>query len=103
MPSGGRVGEAYEVSPWEYYFGGYRARMQGRPEEERARVDEGVAHYPDNASMLYAKACVHAISGEREPALDFLGQAIERDKRAREWAATDEDFTAIRDDPRFPR
>ena len=80
-----------------------RARMQGRPEEERARVDEGLAHYPDNASMLYAKACVYAVAGEREPALDFLGQAIERDKRAREWAATDEDFAAIRDDPRFPR
>lgn len=65
-------------------------------------VNEGLAHYPDFASMLYAKACVHAVAGEREDALDLLAQAIERDEQARKWVAGDEDFAAICDDPRFP-
>jgi hypothetical protein len=98
---GGRVGEAYEVSPWEYYFRGFRARKQGRPQEEQALVDEGLEHYPELASMLYAKACVLAIAGEREAALDFLARAIGRDEGLRRCAAADEDFAAIRDDPRF--
>jgi tetratricopeptide (TPR) repeat protein len=100
---GGRVGEAYEVSPWEYYFGGYRLRMLGRPEEELALLDEGLARFPEHGSMLYAKACALAVAGEREEALAFLERAIEQDERARGWAADDEDFAAIRDDPRFPR
>jgi tetratricopeptide (TPR) repeat protein len=100
---GGRVGEAYEVSPWEYYFGGYRLRMLGRPEEELALLDEGLARFPEHGSMLYAKACALAVAGEREEALVFLERAIEQDERARRWAADDEDFAAIRDDPRFPR
>ena len=100
---GGRVGEAYEVSPWEYYFGGYRLRMLGRPEEELALLDEGLARFPEHGSMLYARACALAVAGEREEALAFLERAIEQDERARSWAADDEDFAAIRDDPRFPR
>jgi tetratricopeptide (TPR) repeat protein len=99
---GGRVGEAYEVSPWEYYFGGYCLRMLGRPEEELALLDEGLARFPDHGSMLYSKARALAVAGEREEALAFLQRAIERDERARGWAAGDEDFAAIRDHPRFP-
>ena len=43
---GGRVGEPYEISPWEYYFGGFRLRSQGKPEAELALLDEGLAQHP---------------------------------------------------------
>ena len=52
--------------------------------------------------MLYAKACALALAGERDLALGFLDRAIAQDERARGWASDDEDFAAIRDDPRFP-
>jgi mannose-6-phosphate isomerase-like protein (cupin superfamily) len=100
---GGRVGEPYVVSPWEYYFGGYRLRLQGQPSEELALLDEGLERYPEHGSMLYAKACALAVAGERDEALGFLSRAIARDERARAWAAGDEDFASLRDDPRFPR
>jgi tetratricopeptide (TPR) repeat protein len=100
---GGRVGEPYEVSPWEYYFGGHRLRLQGQPGEELALLDEGLERYPEHGSMLYAKACALAVAGRREEALEFLERSIAQDERARAWAADDEDFASLRDDPRFPR
>jgi hypothetical protein len=99
---GGRVGAPYEVSAWEYYFGGYRLRLQGRPAEELRLLDEGLEWFPEHASILYARACALALAGERDGALDALERAVAQDGRVREWAAGDDDLDAIRDDPRFP-
>jgi tetratricopeptide (TPR) repeat protein len=99
---GGKVGEAYEVSPWEYYFGGTRLRLRGRPDEELALLEEGLAHYPEHGAILYSKACALAVAGRRDDALDALERAVSADERAREWAADDEELSSIRDDPRFP-
>jgi hypothetical protein len=100
---GARVGEPYEISPWEYYFGGYRLRAQGRPDAELELLDEGLDHHPGHAAILYAKACALALAGEREAALDVLEAAAAADDRTRRWAAGDADLDAIRDDHRFPR
>jgi len=42
------------------------------------------------------------LAGNRERALDELRIAVDAADRFREYAATDEDFASIRDDPRFP-
>jgi hypothetical protein len=42
------------------------------------------------------------LAGRPDDALAHLTEAIELDPRMREWARADEDFAAIRADPRFP-
>jgi predicted Zn-dependent protease len=52
--------------------------------------------------LHYQLACVEALAGNRERALDELAVAVDADERYREAAKTDEDFASIRDDPGFP-
>lgn len=76
---------------WGYYTSGdYPAYV---------RVMEQVAHYSGNNKDLYNLACGYALAGQREKALDQLAVLAERG--ADYGAASDEDFTPLRDDPRF--
>jgi hypothetical protein len=56
--------------------------------------------HPRNASLLYNLACMEALLGEKNAALDHLAEAVEN-PRFREFAATDRDLDSLRDDPRF--
>ena len=56
--------------------------------------------HPGNTSLLYNLACMEALLGERDAALEHLSQA-KSNPRVREWAATDSDLDSLRDDPRF--
>jgi tetratricopeptide (TPR) repeat protein len=64
--------------------------------------EETLERYPGNPNVLYNLACFEALAGRKEQALNHLAQAVEQDARMREWAQTDSDFDAIRDDPQFP-
>lgn len=94
---GARPGRAFTVSPWEYYF---RALAIGG-QEGRAILDEAAERFPDNPTIPYNRACLHAREGDRDAALASLTKAIEMDPRMREWAAKDADFAALGDDPAF--
>jgi hypothetical protein len=52
--------------------------------------------------MHYQLACVAALAGNRERALDELTIAVDGSDELRRSAQTDEDFASIRADPRFP-
>jgi hypothetical protein len=57
------------------------------------------------SSALYHLACIEALSGERDAALEHLNAAVAVDDDlvpVRELARKDADFATIRDDPRFP-
>jgi quercetin dioxygenase-like cupin family protein len=98
---GGKPGEAFQVSPWEYYFAAipaYRDKEYARGSEI---VREGLERYPENPSVLYTLACFESLAGERDAAIEHLRQAAARDARVREWAEDDSDLDPIRDDPRF--
>src|SRR5262249_35565526 len=97
---GGRRGEAFEVSPWEFAFAGVPAWEAKRYDEVRALLLEGLELHPGNASLLYNLACVEALTGERDAALAHLADAA-TNARFREFAKTDPDFDSLRDDPRF--
>ena len=62
---------------------------------------EGVRVHPDDAILHYGLACVHAVNGHRDEALESLGKAIELKPEAREWAREDTDFESLREDERF--
>jgi hypothetical protein len=67
----------------------------------RRILEEGLAQ-KDVPVMHYQVACVEALAGNRERALDELTLACDGSPRLREHAKTDEDLASIRDDPRFP-
>lgn len=98
---GGVRGEAFTVSPWEFVFAGAPAYQSERYAEAKALLLEGLELHPGNASLLYNLACMEALLGQRDEALDHLVAAVE-DPRFREFAKTDSDLDSLRDDPRFP-
>jgi tetratricopeptide (TPR) repeat protein len=101
---GGKPGEPHEVSAWEYTFAAGPSLRAGRYDEARALLNEGLEAKPGSPPILYDLACLEALAGETDKALELLGEAVASGgDRFREYAQTDEDFDSIRDDPRFPR
>jgi tetratricopeptide (TPR) repeat protein len=100
---GGKPGAAHEVSAWEYTFAASPHLRAGRYDEARGVLQEGLEAKPGSPAILYDLACVEALAGETDRALELLNESIAADERFREYAQTDDDFASIRDDPRFPR
>ena len=100
---GGKPGEAHEISAWEYTFAASPDLRAGRYDEARRVLREGLEAKPGSPAILYDLACVEALAGEPDKALELLNESIAKNERFREYAQTDEDFASIRDDPRFPR
>jgi quercetin dioxygenase-like cupin family protein len=99
---GGKPGEPHEVSGWEYAFAASPHLRAGRYDEARRVLNEGLEEKPGSAPILYDLACVEALAGESDKALELLNEAVAAQDRFREYAQTDEDLASIRDDPRFP-
>jgi len=100
---GGKPGAPHEVSAWEYMFTASPHVRAGRFDEARALLHEGLEERPGSPPLLYDLACVEALAGESDKALELLNESVAGSERFREYAQTDEDFASIRDDPRFPR
>jgi hypothetical protein len=96
---GGRVGEPYEVSPWESTF----VASSLDPEDAADLMAREAAARPDKAGVLYNAACFEALAGRREDALAHLRAAFELEpETVRGWARGDSDLDSLRDDPAFP-
>jgi tetratricopeptide (TPR) repeat protein len=96
---GGERGAAYSVSPWEYFFAASPLSESGDHAGALALMDEGLARFPDNGSMLYNTACYRGRAGDLEGAVAALKRAFELEPRAREWARTDPDLAELRELP----
>ena len=97
----GGVPGTHEVSPWEYFFPALPHVRAGEYDKARAILDAALKE-KDLPAVHYQLACVEALAGNTERALDELQTAIDGGERFREYARTDEDFGSIRADPRFP-
>jgi hypothetical protein len=97
----GGVPGKHEPSPWEFFFPALPAMREGDYDSAR-RILEDALKETDAPVVHYQLACVEALDGNRERALDELATAVEGAERFREYARTDEDLDSIRDDPRFP-
>jgi hypothetical protein len=93
---GGKAGEAFRPSAWEFSF--LAANHVGREEFDRARelLAAGLEAHPVHPGILYNLACLESLTDEPDAALDHLRQAVERDSRFREYARDDRDFDPIR-------
>jgi hypothetical protein len=97
----GGVPGKHEPSPWEFFFPALPAMREGDYDSARRILEEALQE-TDAPVVHYQLACVEALDGNRERALDELAIAVEGGERFREYARTDEDLDSIRDDPRFP-
>jgi len=93
-------GRAYELSEWE---GRFRADglMRADPGAARALLEENAAAFPDSGGTRYSLACLEALQGNADAALEHLDAAIRLRPACAEWAREDEGFAALRDDERF--
>ena len=112
---GGKPGEAYTPSAWEWYFEAERFRPgvgddqkldawlvdQGEPatgaDAALALLDEALERFPDHVGVLFSIACWQAIAGRDDEALETLRRVEAIDPRVREWAARDDDLASVRD------
>ena len=97
----GGVPGRHEPSAWEYFFPALPPMRDGDYDTARRLLEEGLAE-KDHPVLHYQLACVEALAGNRDRALDELAIAADGSERLRASAQTDEDFASIRDDPRFP-
>jgi quercetin dioxygenase-like cupin family protein len=100
---GGKAGEPHEVSAWEYTFAASPHIRAGRFDAAREMLHEGLEAKPGSPAILYDLACVEALAGESDRALELLNESVSAEERFRGYAQTDDDLASIRDDPRFPR
>jgi tetratricopeptide (TPR) repeat protein len=99
---GGRPGQPFRVSTWEYSRRAQARVEAGDPEAAVRIMEEVYAERPDDARTLYDVACFESLAGHREDALEHLRQAVARDPSTLELARDDSDLDPIRDDPAFP-
>src|SRR6266404_621623 len=83
-----------------YLSAGALARL-GQFEEALERGRRALAIDPEDAGVLYNIACIYAMSGAPDEAIDHIDKAIRNGFGQREWLENDSGLDPIRDDPRF--
>jgi TolB-like protein/Tfp pilus assembly protein PilF len=73
----------------------------GQRDQALERARRALAIDPEDPAVLYNVACVYALAGSSEEALDQLDKAIQNGFGHRDWLENDSDLDSIRDEPRF--
>src|SRR5215467_4623018 len=98
---GGRRGEAYRLPPGAELHDFFEHYNEQDYEGALAACHVALEKYPGNALFLYNVACMQSLLGRGDEALGTLGEAVEKWPKFKENAQKDDDFTSLRDDPRF--
>jgi adenylate cyclase len=73
----------------------------GRPDEGFEWAERALDLDPDDAGVRYNAACLFALEGATERAIECLEAAIERGFQNRQWFEKDPDLASLRGEPRF--
>jgi mannose-6-phosphate isomerase-like protein (cupin superfamily) len=98
---GGKPGAAFETSAWEAGFAAFAYQRLGQSEKALTTMREGWEADRDNWGANYNYACMLALQGQRDEALEKLARSVELNAEARELARGDTDFASVQADPRF--
>ncbi len=103
---GGKPGEAFQGIDWGEAWPLHQASLNAYGEKRYADALEavrgGLEHLPNHAGFHYNYACFATLSGDTgDETFGHLRRAVELFPSFREQARADDDFTSVRDDPRF--
>ena len=103
---GATPGEAYQAVDWGEAWPFHSESMTAYGEQRYAdaleAVRSGLGHVPDHAGLHYNYACFATLAGETgDETFGHLRRSVELFPSFREQARRDDDFAAVRDDPRF--
>jgi hypothetical protein len=103
---GGTPDEAYQAldwgEAWTFHSDSMRAYGEQRYADALEAVRAGLERKPDHPGLHYNYACFATLAGDTsDETFGHLRRSVELLPRFREQARTDDDFAAVRDDPRF--
>jgi hypothetical protein len=103
---GGTPGQAFQALDWGEAWSVHSESMAAYGEQRyadaAAAVRRGLEQFPDHAGLNYNYACFSALAGEvDDETFDRLRRGVELFRPFREQARVDDDFAAVREDPRF--
>ena len=103
---GATPGEAYHGvdwgEAWPFHSASMTAYSEGRYADALEAVRGALEHIPDHAGLNYNYACFATLAGETgDDTFAHLRRSVELRPQFREDARRDDDFAAVRDDPRF--
>ena len=98
---GATAGKAWEPGDWELWWPAREAYEKKEYERALELTRQRLVEYPESPGLLYNLACLEALVGRSDEALEHLEQAIAARDSFREFARGDDDFASLRDDPRF--
>jgi len=98
--------EAYQAidwgEAWDFHQDSMRAYGEQRYADAVEAVRAGLERTPDHPGLHYNYACFATLAGDTsDETFGHLRRSIELFPRFRVQAAGDDDFTSVRDDPRF--
>lgn len=103
---GAAPGEAYQAvdwgEAWPFHHESMKAYGEKRYADARDAVRGALERMPDHAGLNYNYACFATLAGDTgDDTFAHLRRSVELLPRFREDARRDDDFAAVRDDPRF--
>ncbi|HEX5559584.1 MAG TPA: hypothetical protein VFX13_18375 [Gaiellales bacterium] len=106
MVVGAAPGEAYHGvdwgAAWPFHAESMTAYGEGRYADALDAVRGALEHMPDHAGLNYNYACFATLAGDTgDDTFTHLRRSVELRPQFREDARRDDDFAAVRDDPRF--
>jgi mannose-6-phosphate isomerase-like protein (cupin superfamily) len=103
---GATPGEAYNGvdwgDVWQFHNEALTAYGEQRYDDAVRAVRSGLDQSPDHPGLHYNLACFATLAGDTgDETFEHLRRSVELLPRFREQAPRDDDFAAVRDDPRF--
>jgi mannose-6-phosphate isomerase-like protein (cupin superfamily) len=103
---GATPGEPYHAldwgEAWRFQSESMTAYGEQRYADAAEAVRRGLERTPDHAGLHYNCACFATLAGDTgDETFDHLRRSVELHPPFREQARRDDDFAAVRDDPRF--
>ena len=103
---GGTPGEAYQAidwgDAWPFHAESMTAYGEQRYADALAAVRGALEQMPDHAGLNYNYACFATLAGDTsDDTFAHLRRSVELRPQFRQDARRDDDFAAVRDDPRF--
>jgi adenylate cyclase len=100
-----KVADAHlELNPDDaraWYLSASALMRMGHRKEALERGRRAFAVDPEDAGVLYNLACLYALAGSPDEALEHVSKAIQHGFGQREWLENDSALDPIREDPRF--